>query len=169
LFYLSGNHRSMFTNEFKFTFNSRHIITQVFNHISILFQLSTKISIQVFLLNYKVIKLIQALASKLNRRDFSLGFDYSITDAIKVSGDVRHTDGYFSTDTNEPELRVGSYTTVNLNSSYQINQYFEAFVYARNLLDERAPVAKMADRSTGGVDAYLLEPREIGVGVRAKF
>lgn len=100
---------------------------------------------------------------------FNLGFDYSITDAIKVSGDVRHTDGYFSTDTNEPELRVGSYTTVNLNSSYQINQYFEAFVYARNLLDERAPVAKMADRSTGGVDAYLLEPREIGVGVRAKF
>ncbi|MEI8602557.1 TonB-dependent receptor [Shewanella sp. PP-Sp27a-2] len=100
---------------------------------------------------------------------FNLGFDYAITDAFKVSGDVRHTDGYFSTDTNEPELRVGSYTTVNLNSSYQINQYFEAFVYARNLLDERAPVAKMADRSTGGVDAYLLEPREIGVGVRAKF
>src|SRR3954469_4678098 len=37
LFYLSGNHRSMFANQFKFTSNVSHIITQAFNHISILF------------------------------------------------------------------------------------------------------------------------------------
>ena len=71
LLYLSGNQRSMFTNKFKFTFNSRHIITQVFNHISIMFQLSTNISIEVFLVNNKIITLIQALASRLITRNIT--------------------------------------------------------------------------------------------------
>ncbi|MEP1444965.1 MAG: TonB-dependent receptor [Paraglaciecola sp.] len=100
---------------------------------------------------------------------FNIGFDYAITDKFKMNAGARHTDGYFSSDTNEVNLRVDSYTTVNLNSSYQINQHIEAFAYVRNLLDDRAPLAKMSDRGTGGVNAYLLEPREIGLGVRAKF
>ena len=66
---MSGNHRSMFTNKFKFTFKSRHIITQVFKHISIVFQLSTNISIEVFLFNNKIIKLIRALTSRLITTD----------------------------------------------------------------------------------------------------
>src|SRR3954463_11418764 len=71
LFYLSGNHRSMFANKFEFTSNISHIITQVFNHIRIVFQLSTKISIKVFLLDNKIIKLIKALSSRLIVRNIT--------------------------------------------------------------------------------------------------
>src|SRR3954469_19913348 len=71
LFYLSGNHRSMFANKFKFTSNISHIITQVFNHIGIVFQLSTKISIKIFLFDNKIIKLIEALSSRLIVRNIT--------------------------------------------------------------------------------------------------
>ena len=71
LFYLSFHHGSMLTNNLKLTNNSTHIIIQAVKHVSIMFQLSTNISIEIFLFDNKVIKLIQALTSGLIMRNIT--------------------------------------------------------------------------------------------------
>src|SRR5215216_968024 len=71
LFYLSFYHGSMFTNDLEITNSSKHIVTQVFNRISISFQLSTNICIEIFLFNNKVIKFIQALTSRFSMRNMT--------------------------------------------------------------------------------------------------
>src|SRR3989337_3533351 len=61
----------MFTNKLEIINSSTHIVTQVFKHISISFQLSTNICIEVFLFNNKVIKFIQALTSRFIMRNIT--------------------------------------------------------------------------------------------------
>lgn len=99
----------------------------------------------------------------------NVGFVQQITPAFSVGGDIRHTDGYFSNDTNDPALRVADYTVTSVNSSYQLNKNVELFGYVRNLFDRRVPTGKFKDFGTGGTSAYVLEPREVGVGVKARF
>lgn len=100
---------------------------------------------------------------------FNVGADWNITSQFKLSGDVRHTDDYFSTDDNDPALRVGAFTVANMHLSYNPTENFEIFAYANNIFDERVPVEKYSDRATGGIQAYMLQPREFGVGMKAKF
>jgi outer membrane receptor protein involved in Fe transport len=99
----------------------------------------------------------------------SAGLDYAVTDSWSLSLDHRISDGYFSTDINEPELRVATYSSTDLRSSYQLSSQLSAFVYIRNLSDKTAALRKVADRSTGGFNAYMLEPREAGIGLKANF
>ncbi len=100
---------------------------------------------------------------------FNLGTNYKITDELLLDINMRYSDSYYSSDTNEPELRVSGYTVLNMNASYQFSEMTEGFIYARNALDKHAPLAKFSDRSTQSESAYLLEPRELGIGVRMNF
>ena len=99
---------------------------------------------------------------------FNVGADWDIIENLRLSGDVRYTDDYYSTDDNDPALRVGSYAIANMQLSYKPNDHMEIFGYAKNLFDERVPTEKNRDR-IAGIQAYITEPREFGVGLKMKF
>lgn len=100
---------------------------------------------------------------------FNVGFNQQIAEAVTIGGDMRYTDKYFSDDVNDPALRVGSYTVASINTSYHVNKNVELFGYVRNLFDSHAPMGKFQDFGSGGTSAYLLEPQEVGIGVKARF
>jgi len=100
---------------------------------------------------------------------FSLGADWNITEKLRLSGDLRHTDRYFSNDQNAPELRVRAFTVANFRLSYTPTEKHELFAYVNNAFDARVPTLKSSDRMSGGTSAFMLEPREIGVGLKARF
>ena len=99
---------------------------------------------------------------------FNLGADWNITDKVRLSGDVRYVNHYFSNDQNDRHLSVGSYAISNLRLSYSPTENIELFTYGNNVFDRRTPSAKSNDR-TAGVTGIMIEPREIGIGMKARF
>lgn len=99
----------------------------------------------------------------------NLGWDWTIRPEWTLAGDVRFVGDYFSADTNEPEYRVDSYAVANLRLTYSPAEAYELFVYANNVFDDRIPLSKSYDRTAGAVSASMFEPREVGIGVKAKF
>ncbi|MCG7519847.1 TonB-dependent receptor [Ruegeria sp. Ofav3-42] len=99
----------------------------------------------------------------------TLGADWDFAPDWTLGGTVRFTDGYFSTDDNDPQLAVSSYTVADLRLSYRPRDDIEVFGYVNNLFDERGPTLKRTNRTIGGVEGELLEPRYFGFGVRKTF
>ncbi|MGL5421647.1 MAG: TonB-dependent receptor [Serratia fonticola] len=99
---------------------------------------------------------------------FNLGSDWDISEKIRLSGDIRYVDHYFSNDQNDQELRTSAYAIANLRLSYSPTRNIELFTYANNVFDRRVAIYKYNDRAAG-VAGNMLEPRELGVGVKARF
>lgn len=98
----------------------------------------------------------------------SIGADWDIIPKVRLTGEVRHTDGYSSTDENASAYAVDSYTVANFRITYAPGS-MEFYVYANNIFDNRVPTSLADDRSVGGIVANMLEPRTIGVGIRHNF
>lgn len=99
----------------------------------------------------------------------SLGASWDATEKLTISGQVRHTDGYYSDVANTPALAVGSYTVADARVSYQFTDAFQVYGYVKNILDERAPTYMQTNRGIGGLEAAITPPRMFGVGVRGSF
>lgn len=100
---------------------------------------------------------------------FSLGVDWNIRPDLRLTGDLRHTDGYYSNDQNNPAFQIDSYTVANARLTWTPRDQLEVFAFVNNIFDERTPTWKLEDRSVGGIAAAMLEPREIGIGVKMTF
>lgn len=98
-----------------------------------------------------------------------LGVDWDVIENVTLSAEVRHTDGYYSTDENYPAYWVDSYTVANARLAYKPNDSWQLYAYVNNIFDERSPTWKYDDRTAGGIVASMLEPREYGVGMKVKF
>ncbi|OTA18837.1 Outer membrane receptor protein [Xenorhabdus beddingii] len=99
---------------------------------------------------------------------FNIGADWNITEKVRLSGDLRYVDRYFSNDQNDPTLRVSAYFVSNLRLSYNPTHNLELFTYVNNLFDKRVPTYKYQDRDAGS-SGYMLEPREVGIGAKVHF
>lgn len=99
----------------------------------------------------------------------SLGADWNITPQLRLAGDIRHSDGYYSDDENTADYEVDAYTVANTRLSYTAANGMEFYGYVHNIFDERAPLNKMINRSVGGIEAAMLEPREFGIGLTHRF
>lgn len=101
---------------------------------------------------------------------FNVGVSWDITEQLNVSGQVRHLAGYFSNVANTPEYEVDPYTVADVRASYDFNDGFQLYGYVKNLFDVRAPTYIQQNRSVvGGIEASMVEPRMLGVGVRGTF
>ena len=100
---------------------------------------------------------------------FNLGMDWDITPEVMLSGEVRHMDGYYSTDENDSAYLVDDYTVTNVRASYSAYAHLEPYIFINNIFDEREPTYLYDDRSVGGIVANMLEPRTFGVGVKGRF
>lgn len=99
----------------------------------------------------------------------SFGVSWDATEKLNISGQVRHTDGYYSNVANTPALAVGSYTVADARMSYQFTDAFQVYGYVKNIFDERAPTYMQENRGIGGLEAAITPPRMFGVGVRGSF
>jgi outer membrane receptor protein involved in Fe transport len=72
------------------------------------------------------------------RNRIKAGFDYSITDALKVGGDALFvSDQYFFGDESNQAQRLPSYTVFNAHASYQVNKTFQIYGRVDNIFDNR--------------------------------
>ena len=101
----------------------------------------------------------------------SLGADWSVTDRIKLGGQIRYVDGYYSDAANTPSYKVDSYTLVDLRASYAIRDNIELYGYVNNVFDEVTPVLLQAARGAAApyTQASLTSPRMFGIGIRGTF
>lgn len=100
----------------------------------------------------------------------SLGGKWDVTDKLSLAGQARYVGNYFSDIENRDSYKIDSYTLVDLNANYAINDRVELYGYVNNLLDERAPVLKQVAR--GGApftQASMTSPRMVGIGIRGTF
>lgn len=99
---------------------------------------------------------------------FNLGADWDITDNVRLSSDIRYVARYFSNDQNAPELRTSPYAISNLRLAYSPDKNIELFTFGNNVFDRRVPTSKSKNRG-GDFNGKMLDPREIGVGVKVRF
>lgn len=99
----------------------------------------------------------------------SLGVDWDISPKLNLGGSLRITDSYYSSDDNNAAFAVDRYAVANMQMTYKPRDNFEIYGYVNNIFDERAPTFKRNNRSAGGIEADMLEPRTIGIGIRSTF
>lgn len=89
--------------------------------------------------------------------------NWNPVEKLQLTALVRHHSGYFSDDANTEALRIGATTIVDGRASYDFGR-FAVFGYARNLFDDFYLTNLFNENfaSTG-------KPRELGVGIEARF
>lgn len=101
----------------------------------------------------------------------NLGLDWDVTSQLKLAGDVRHVQGYYSSDENLETHKVGGYTIANARMSYKLFKNTELFSYVNNVFNKRAASLKTNSRS--GTQTIIVgsmnAPREFGVGLKMAF
>jgi outer membrane receptor protein involved in Fe transport len=72
------------------------------------------------------------------RHRIKAGFDYAITDALKVGGDALFVGSqYFVGDEANVEAKLPSYTVFNVHASYQVDKNVQVYGRIDNLFDNR--------------------------------
>ena len=89
--------------------------------------------------------------------------DWSPIDDLRLSAQLRTHSGYFSDDANTPSLRIRGSTVVNARASYTIGRAM-LFGYVRNAFD-RFYLTHLFNPTF----ATPGDPRELGVGIEARF
>jgi outer membrane receptor protein involved in Fe transport len=117
------------------------------------------------------------------RNRIKAGFDYAITDALKVGGDALFvSDQYFVGDESNQAQRLPSYTVFNAHASYQIDKRFQIYGRVDNIFDNRyatygtffdtGAVPNFANGGAPFTDARSLSParpRAFYAGLKATF
>lgn len=93
----------------------------------------------------------------------SASVDWRPIDRLRLSAQVRRNSRYFSNDNETPALRVGGETTVDARADFDFGPA-RLFGYARNVLSEFE--MRFLFSPTAG---FANNPREVGVGVEARF
>jgi outer membrane receptor protein involved in Fe transport len=89
--------------------------------------------------------------------------DWRPWQSLRLSGNLRHHDGYFSDDANSANRRIRPATLVDVRAAYTVRQ-LTLFGYVRNLFD-RFTLNYLFSPTFG----TAVDPREVGVGVEARY
>ncbi|NNU63165.1 TonB-dependent receptor [Ochrobactrum soli] len=100
---------------------------------------------------------------------FSIGASWDATEKLNISGQVRHTDGYYSDLANTPTYIVDAYTIADARVSYDFHESLQLYGYVKNIFDERTPTYLQQNRGIGGLEASMTMPRTFGVGIKGTF
>jgi outer membrane receptor protein involved in Fe transport len=94
----------------------------------------------------------------------SAGGAYNFNNGVYISANVSYTGE--SWEDNENTIKLPSYTLVNLNMSYEMNNY-RVFTFVKNLFDK---VAVTRTVNEGDLQfGRLREARQVGAGIEVKF
>lgn len=96
------------------------------------------------------------------------GFDYAPNDQLTLSAQVRHSDGYFTDDDNNPLNRISEFTLVDVSARYDFKNGARAYLYIENLLDDTSPTQVFQQAPFGSIGS-VTTPRTIGFGIDYTF
>ena len=103
-------------------------------------------------------------------KTFPRGASWDASDKLKLGGQVRFIDGYYSNTANTPAYEVDNYTLVDIHASFQLRDNLEVYGYVNNLFDERSPTLLEAARGTVAfTQGSMTSPRMFGIGIRGTF
>jgi len=98
----------------------------------------------------------------------TLAADWKPVRRLSLFAQVRHTAGYWGDDEDTTDLRVAPVTIVDARVSWDAGR-FTIFGYAQNVFD-KFHIGGWSDvRSNPDVEVSTNDPREIGVGIEARF
>ena len=98
---------------------------------------------------------------------FTLGADYRPIEGLTLSGQVRHTDEYFSDDENNPLNRIDAFTLVDVSARYEFSTGAVIYAYVENVFDDIE--ATNIFQQSGQAIASTTVPRTVGVGLEFTF
>jgi len=87
---------------------------------------------------------------------------------LHLSAQAHHNSSFWGDDNNDPLFRTNGWSMVDARVSWQTGR-FTLFGYAHNLSNTFRILAYSGPPDDPAVDAGLTDPREIGVGVEARF
>ena len=93
--------------------------------------------------------------------------DWRPIDDLRMSAQLRANSDYFSDDANDPALRIDGSTVVNVRAAYMRGSV-TVFGYVRNLFDEFY-LTSLIKPVVGAIFGTAADPREVGVGLEARF
>jgi outer membrane receptor protein involved in Fe transport len=96
------------------------------------------------------------------------GFDWEPVRKLRVSAQVQRNSGFWGDDNNDPLFRTPGWSMVNGRVSWDA-RHFTLFGYAQNLFDTMRVIAYSGPTDVPGLEVGLTDPREIGVGLQARF
>jgi outer membrane receptor protein involved in Fe transport len=96
------------------------------------------------------------------------GVDWAPVRSLTLSGQMRHSSGYFGDDAETPDFRIAPVTTVDARVSWRRGRV-TLFGYAQNLLDKFHITGWNDLRDRPNVNVTTNDAREIGAGVEARF
>lgn len=99
----------------------------------------------------------------------SFGATWDVNESLRVTGSVRHLDGYYSDTANTAAYAVKPYTVADIRASYAFSDKIELYGYVKNIFDERSATYMQQNRGIGGTEASMTAPRMIGLGVKGTF
>jgi iron complex outermembrane receptor protein len=98
----------------------------------------------------------------------SASADWQPLDKVHISAQVRHNSGYWGEDSEDPQFRTTPWTMVDARASWDARRV-TVFAYAQNLFDTFHVIGWAGPRDDPDVEVELADPREIGVGLEARF
>jgi iron complex outermembrane receptor protein len=97
-----------------------------------------------------------------------LAADWRVLPNLRVSSQIRHNSTYFSDDSASKEFEIDPSTDVDARASWDAGR-FTIFAYAHNLFNEFHITFGGGDPNDPDNEVATNDPREIGVGLEAKF
>lgn len=94
----------------------------------------------------------------------NLNGSYEVMPGLTLGGDIAYSGKRFTDEENLPEDRLAGYGLANVNVQYRLGQ-FTVTGYVNNLFDKFVQLS----RYTSSNQAYVNEPRTVGVNLRADF
>jgi outer membrane receptor protein involved in Fe transport len=96
------------------------------------------------------------------------GIEWAPARNVHLSAQVQHNSGYWGDDNNDPLFRTPGWSMVNARVSWDSGRV-TLFGYAQNLFDTFRVLGYTGPRDDPSAETGLTDPREVGVGLQARF
>jgi len=96
------------------------------------------------------------------------GVEWKPVRELSISAQAHHNSGFWGDDNNDPLFRTKGWTMADARVSWD-TRHFTLFGYAQNLFNTFRVLGYSGPTDDPGVEVGLTDPREIGVGIQARF
>jgi outer membrane receptor protein involved in Fe transport len=98
----------------------------------------------------------------------AVGADWEPVRALHLSAHARHNSGFWGDDSEDPLVRTTGWSMVDARASWD-GPRFTVFAYAQNVFDTFHVIGWGGPRDDPDVQVGLTDPREVGIGLEARF
>jgi len=96
------------------------------------------------------------------------GVDWAPVRKLHIAAQARHNSGFWGEDSQDPLFRTTAWTIVDARASWDARR-FTVFAYAQNLFDTFHVIGFAGPRDDPEAEVELADPREVGIGIEARF